>query len=98
MMKLERKSDTHIIVNGVVKTFSETQELKDFIDSMTTNNDILTLEFIDAYSLASSIIGYLNKKIYEDGIKISVEVHQDELFELMDMLSLVATLNVKKVS
>jgi len=97
-MELKQKSNTHIIIHGVVKTFTDTQELKDMIDTMTADNKSLTLEFIDAYSLVSSIIGYLNKKIYDDGIMLTVKVHQDELYELMDMLSLISTLNVQKVS
>lgn len=97
-MELTRKSNNHIIIHGVVKTFSDTQELKDLIDDMTSANNTLTLEFIDAYSLASSIIGYLNKKIYDHGINVQVAAHQDELYELMDMLSLISTLNVRRVS
>ena len=96
-MTLERKSNTHIIINGVVKTFTDTQELKDLIDAITQESTTITLEFMDAYSLVSSIIGYLNKKIHDNGIMVTVKVHQDELYELMDMLALISTLNVQKV-
>ncbi len=96
-MELTRKGDNHIVVKGVIKTFTETQELKDQIDAASSQTKEVTLEFIDAYALASSIIGYLNKKIQADHVKVQTLVHQNELFELMQMLSLVDTLQVKKV-
>lgn len=96
-MKLETKDNT-LMVYGMVKSFSDTQELKDAIEAIAQEHDSVVVDFIDAYSLASSVIGFLNKKIHADGVSIEVIARQEEFYELMQILSLTQTLKVKKHS
>lgn len=86
---------SHITIKGIVKGFADVQALKNYIESVSANNTSLVLEFIDAYALPSSIVGYLNKKIHSDGINITLIVHQKELYELIDMLALLEIFHVK---
>ncbi|KIM09304.1 MAG: hypothetical protein KU28_01345 [Sulfurovum sp. PC08-66] len=90
------QSENWLTIEGVVKSFAEAQLLKDRIESITLHNKTVVLEFKDAYSLASTIIGYLNKKIHVDKVRVSMVVHQEELYELMQMLSLIQLFEVRR--
>jgi hypothetical protein len=86
-----------IKIKGVVKSIVDSQQIKDTVESVTHNSNNLTIEFIDSFALTSTVIGYLIKKVQADNLNLNIIVHNDQLFELFDMLSLTVLFNVKKI-
>ena len=86
-----------MIISGVVKGLDDIQAFEEAVDTHTRMNKNLILEFVDAYTLPSSLIGYLNKKIHVDKITLTFIVHQDELYELIKILALDELFHIKKV-
>lgn len=85
-----------IQIKGIVKSIVDSQQIKDTAESATQNANNLTIEFIDSFALTSTVIGYLIKKVQADNLNLSIIVHNDQLFELFDMLSLMTLFNVQK--
>ena len=86
-----------IKIKGVVKSIVDSQQIKDTVESVTHNVNNLTIEFIDSFALTSTVIGYLIKKVQADNLNLNIIIHNDQLFELFDMLSLTALFNVRKI-
>lgn len=95
--KLDNRYEIEVI--GAVKTIDETREIRSVLD------DILTAEpagNIDMYLketdvITSSLIGILIKLIYGENAKITIYTTSDKLFQLIERLNLVDTLNIKKM-
>ena len=85
-----------IVIEGVIKSISDSQAIKDAVlscsDAVTVRINVL-----DSFSITSSVIGFLLKRIQGDGINIEIEVHEPRLYELFENLKLIEMLNVRKV-
>jgi len=86
-----------IAINGNIKSVSDFQKIKSNLDSLTVQHKNITIKIKDSMSITSSVIGYFNKLILKDKIDINIEVGNDQLFELLNELNLVAVFHAKKV-
>lgn len=93
----DSSGQTRIIVKGIVKSITDSQQLKDTVENVSSKQSSIVVEFIDSFALTSSVIGFLTKKVQADNVNLTLLAHNEQLFELLDMLSLTTLFNVKKV-
>ncbi|MDH5464632.1 MAG: hypothetical protein OEW60_03325 [Thiovulaceae bacterium] len=92
----ERNENITVRVEGVVKSIVDSQNIQDAIDALSSENNI-TIDFVDSFSLTSTVIGFLLKKIQKDKFKITLLVHDKRLWELLGHLNLTGPLNAEMV-
>ena len=95
-MKLEYKNET-IIIRGVIRSIEDIKHFEEVLEGHLKLNQQLTLEFVDAYTLPSSLIGYLNKKTHTHKLKIRIIAHHSELYELIKILALDTIFELKMI-
>jgi len=89
-------SGSTVTISGNIKSVSDFQTIKSTMDSVVANNSSVNLIIEDSISITSSVIGYLNKLILKDGIKLNTSVGNDDLISLLDDLNLSSVFNVSK--
>ena len=90
-----RQTGNMIEVDGVIKTINDSQILVNAIKDASRNGSVI-IKINDSFSLPSTVIGEL-LKIKDNGVKITLEVKDEILYELLDDLNLVTIFNVKKI-
>jgi len=90
-------SSNRVIINGNIKSISDFQSIKENIDKLIVHNNNIVLEIKESLSITSSVIGYLNKLVLKDNIKISMLVNNSQLLELLNDLNLSSVFNARKV-
>lgn len=93
----EQGSSIHIDVEGVIKGASDSQSIKDAVDSVSAKEQEIHLNILHSFAITSTIIGYLRKKVSSDGLNLKVKVSDSRLYELLEELNLIEALNVVKV-
>lgn len=89
-------SGSEVKITGNIKSVSDFQTIKSTLDSVIVNNSSINLIIEDSISITSSVIGYLNKLILKDGIKLTMSVGNDDLISLLNDLNLSSVFNVRK--
>jgi len=89
---------TVIVVEGIVKTITDTISIKEQIASLLQREPQkkIIIDFVDTFVIPSALIGALQKFILGDNAKISVIAGEPQLYELLDNLCLVSQLSVTK--
>ena len=90
-------SGSKVTISGNIKSVSDFQSIKSTLDTVTASNTNVSLIIEDSISVTSSVIGYLNKLILKDGIKMNISIGNDDLIALLDDLNLTTVFNVKKM-
>ena len=90
------KSGNVVTITGNIKTVADYQTLKTAVDMVAEGNNDILIRIKDSISITSSIIGYFNKLILKDKIKIEMVVGNAQLMELLEDLSLVSLFNARK--
>ena len=83
-------------VRGNIKSIQDFQEIKEAVDKMVQSNPVVHFELLESMSLTSSLIGYINKLIRKDGVRVSMVVEDDRLYDLLNDLNLISAFNVTK--
>lgn len=91
-----KNSGNQISIIGNIKTVSDYQKIKSVVDSVVTSHPNITIEIIDSLSITSSVIGYFNKLVLKDNIKINMRVGNAQLMELLEDLNLSSLFNARK--
>lgn len=89
-------SGSKVTIIGNIKSVNDFQSIKSTLDGVVVNNTSVDLIIEDSISITSSVIGYLNKLILKDGIKITMSIGNDDLISLLDDLNLSNVFNVRK--
>jgi hypothetical protein len=89
-------SGSTVTISGNIKSVNDFQAIKEKMDSVIASNSELTLIIEDSISITSSVIGYFNKLILKDGIKIKMLIGNDDLISLLDDLNLTSVFDVRK--
>ena len=89
-------SGSVVTISGNIKSVGDFQSIKSTLDSVVTSNSQITLIIKDSISITSSVIGYFNKLILKDGIKIDMRIGNEDLISLLDDLNLTSVFNVRK--
>ena len=83
-------------VRGNIKSIQDFQEIKEGVEGMIQSNPVIHFELLESMSLTSSVIGYINKLIRKDGIRVSMVVEDSRLYDLLSDLNLITAFNVSK--
>ncbi|PHS56737.1 MAG: hypothetical protein COB17_08510 [Sulfurimonas sp.] len=95
---MEIKSNSNnVTINGNIKSVSDFQIIKQYIDSIVNQHKNITINITDSLSITSSVIGYLNKLVLHDSININMSIGNSQLIDLLNDLNLVSVFKVKKV-
>lgn len=90
-------SSNSITIVGNIKSVNDYQEIKTAVGSLVNDNKNINLIIKDSLSITSSVIGYLNKLVLKDGIKINMRVGDPQLMELLEDLNLKSVFNASKI-
>ena len=77
-MEIQASGST-VTINGNIKSISDFQEIKSTLDKVVAENSSIVLKIEDSISITSSVIGYFNKLILKDNIKIDMQIGNDDL-------------------
>ncbi|MCW8837178.1 MAG: hypothetical protein OQJ77_04690 [Thiovulaceae bacterium] len=89
-------SGSEVTITGNIKSVSNFQTIKSTLDGVAANNPSINLIIEDSISITSSVIGYLNKLVLKDGIKLTMSVGNEDLISLLNDLNLSSVFNVRK--
>ena len=89
-------SGSVITIAGNIKSVLDFQKIKSHIDNIIQNHEKITIKIPDSISITSSLIGYFTKLVYKDEIKISIDIGDERLYNLLDELHLVSQFNARK--
>lgn len=90
-------SSNSITIVGNIKSVNDYQEIKTSVGTLANEHKVINLIIKDSLSITSSVIGYLNKLVLKDGIKINMRVGDPQLMELLEDLNLKSVFNASKV-
>ena len=82
-------------IKGLIKSINDVELIKDTISKQLTHNYI-KLRIIDSFAIPSSILGYLIK-LRAEGVKISMEVGDLGLYELLSDLNVIDEFDIQKI-
>ena len=87
-----------ITVVGTIKSISDGQSIKDSIKKVFENDNqaVVNLHIKDSFIITSSVIGFLIKLIKIDKRTLFVHVKSAELYSMLEDMSLLDSMNVKK--
>lgn len=95
---LEEKALGEILLTGQISSFSDYETIKHFLnDQLNKGAEQLEIEIRDSKSVTSSVIGYLIKLLNLNKAKISILVHQEQLFGIFDDLNLIEPFDVRRI-
>lgn len=94
---MEIQASSNIItITGNIKSISNFAKIKSLIDDIIHQHKNITINIIDSLSVTSSVIGYFNKLILKDKIRVQMNVGSAQLIALLDDLNLTSTFRAKK--
>jgi len=96
-----KKSGGNVVIDvvGNIKSISDGQAIKDAIKKAYQDNQQASIDLCikDSFIMTSSVIGFLIKSIKVDKMFLHVNVGSQELYEMLQEMSLVDAMNVRKV-
>jgi len=90
-------SSKSLSIVGNIKSVNDYQEIKTSVNSLISDYKEINIIIQDSLSITSSVIGYLNKLVLKDGIKINMKVGDAQLMELLEDLNLKKVFNASKI-
>lgn len=86
-----------VTIHGNIKSVEDFHKIKSALDAMKNDYKEITLEIVDSLSITSSVIGYLNRIVLEEGIKLYLHAKSEQLILLLEDLGLNKLFNAKRV-
>lgn len=86
-----------IKISGNIKSIDHFQTILHNIETLKKNYRELEIHILDSISLTSSVIGYFSKLVHADKLSLKVLVSDMQLYDLLEDLGLVETLQVRKI-
>jgi len=99
-LRVKRKpTSTEIHIDENIKSLGDNDAIKHAIEDAwhDDNEKSINIFINDSFIITSSVIGFLIKFIKKDKIKITINIYNEELYEMLDDMNLLKALNVKKV-
>ncbi|MGP1561748.1 MAG: hypothetical protein ACTTIC_06645 [Helicobacteraceae bacterium] len=93
---LEEENRYLVEMDGPIKSVTDSSDIKEALNSCGDTSKAVVIKITNSFSVTSSVIGFLLKKVQVDNFKISLEVADNRLYELFDTLNLIEALNVTK--
>jgi hypothetical protein len=96
-MKIYTKDSETLAIEGEMKTIEDYTAIKSALSKVIADGrQSINIEVVDSLTITSSIIGLFTKVIHGDGLKLSMTVHSDRLYNLLEDLNLITIFGVKK--
>lgn len=96
-VSVDKSASGYVVkVDGVIKSVSDSQSIKDSLATCTDSSLPIVLLIENSFSVTSSVIGFLLKKIQADKVNLSIKVGDDRLLDLFKSLDLIDVLRVSK--
>jgi hypothetical protein len=86
-----------VSINGNIKSISDFQSIKNTIDPMVNPGSQLVINITDSLSITSSVVGYFNKLVLKDKVKIQMNIGNAQLMDLLKDLNLDSVFNARKI-
>lgn len=93
----EHEGVVKIDISGMICTLSDTQSIKDAIDSITPEDHSICLNIIDSFSISSTLIAYLLRKVRTEKLPITIMAHEKRLQQQLKALSLTDIIPLEKI-
>ncbi len=95
---MEVSNQSNIVtITGNIKSFNDLQMIRSTIDSLIGSYKNIIINILDSISMTSSVLGYLNKILFKDGINLTLNIYDEKLISLFSELNLTKILNVKRL-
>jgi len=88
-------SSNIVTIKGNIKNISDLSDIRGVIESVRTRYSNIILNIEDSISITSSVIGYLNKLVLKDSIRLEMNIGNKQLLDLIEELNLAETFNAK---
>jgi hypothetical protein len=96
-MTIRTTGDSEVTVSGNIKSIEDYQAIKEVVrDLVKKGRQAIVVNIPDSLSMTSSVIGFFLKLIYSDNIKITMNVTDERLYNLLDVLNLITVFDVRK--
>lgn len=97
-MNVHKGDNDNLIITGEMKTIEDYSSIKAALMELVNNGvESVVIEIKESMTITSSIIGLFTKTVHGDGMKISLHVNSERLFNLLEDLNLITVFNVKKI-
>jgi hypothetical protein len=97
-MQIECPNKNTIRLRGEVRTIENYTEIKTSVTNFIASGEKdLIIEITDSMTITSSIIGFFTKIIHRDGINLSLLIHDQRLYSLLEDLNLIKLFNVRRI-
>jgi len=90
-------SSNIITIDGNIKSVGDYQKIKSVLDMVVSQHKVVVVNLNESLSMTSSVIGYFNKLILKDKIDIIMNIHSQDLIDLLDDLNLSSLFKIRKV-
>lgn len=95
-MQIEKTGASELTITGNIKSIEDSAMIKRQIVALVEKGAReVVLNIVDSFSMTSSVIGYLMKLVHHDKVKLSVNIKDRRLHELLGELNLIAPFNVR---
>jgi len=95
-MQKIRKLTKSIKTEGNIRSMRDVSELKSTIESYNlVSGNKFNIEIVDSFAMPSALIGYLLKLVQQDAVKLSLNIYDTRLAELLDDLNLTEVFNIR---
>lgn len=96
-MNITAGENGNLIITGEMKTIEDYTSIKTSLNNAINQGMThIVIDIKDSLTITSSIIGLFTKTVHGDGLKISLIIHKDRLYNLLEDLNLITVFNVKK--
>ncbi|MBN2782470.1 MAG: hypothetical protein JXQ66_04460 [Campylobacterales bacterium] len=90
-------SGNSVTITGNIKSISDFQTIKNILEPMAATHNNITINIVDSLSITSSVVGYFNKLVLKDKVKIDMNIGNIQLMDLLRDLNLASVFNAKKI-
>jgi hypothetical protein len=95
---MEVLSSSNIVtIKGNIKNISDLSDIRSVIEDVRVRFTSIVINIEDSISVTSSVIGYLNKIVLKDGIRLEMNIGSKQLLELLSELNLAKTFNIRPI-
>lgn len=95
-MEISSSGNT-VTISGNIKSITDFQTIKGTIDPMIGVNKDIVINIEDSLSITSSVVGYFNKLVLKEGVKLQLNIGNVQLMDLLRDLNLASVFNAKKI-
>ena len=93
-MRIEKKGNQELIIYENIKSIDDYVAIREAVTKIVNDGaSELQIYIPDSFSMPSSVIGFLIQMINEGKLRLRMRIGDNNLFELLDEMNLIATFN-----